>query len=254
MALDPMIPGRVARAWRRWRRGLFSPPRGPGPHYDHELVEVMRRVLRPDSACVDGGAHLGDLLEPVLELAPRGRHHAFEPLPRLVARLRRCFPEVVVHEAALADRAGRSSFVHVTNAAGYSGLRPRAYDRKRPRLRTIEVETTTLDAALGDEPRLDFLKLDLEGGEYGALRGATTVLTRWRPLVVFEAGPKSSGAYGIGPDDFHALLVDELGYRISTMRRWLGGDAPHTAASFRTAWETGEDYFFLAEPGAAPTR
>jgi FkbM family methyltransferase len=248
MPREPMTSAGMARAWRRWRRGLSRPPRGRGPHYDHELVEVMRRVLRPDSACVDGGAHLGDLLEPVLELAPRGRHHVFEPLPRLAARLRRCFPEVVVHEAALADHAGRSSFVHVTNAAGYSGLRRRAYDRKRPRLRTIEVETTTLDAALGGEPRLDFLKLDLEGGEHGALLGARAILTTRRPLVVFEAGVKSSGAYGVGPDDFHGLLVDELGYRISTMRRWLSGDAPHTAQSFRTAWENGEDYFFLAEP------
>ena len=53
----------------------------------------------------------------------------------------------------------------------------------------VEVETTTIDQ-LVDElrlPRVDVLKLDIEGAERDALKGARSTLERFRPRLLIDA-------------------------------------------------------------------
>jgi hypothetical protein len=71
--------------------------------------------------------------------------------------------------------------------------------------------------------------------------------------VVFEAGAKSSSFYGVTPADSYRLLRDELGYRVTTMRRWLDRGPDLGAREFADNWNVGPDYYFLAVPsGRAP--
>ena len=184
----------------------------------------------------------------MLRLAPRGRHHAFEPIPDLARRLKTRYPGVTVHEAALSAVPGRSTFQHVTNASGYSGLKRRLYDRPDPRIEVIEVDVTTLDEAVGPEEEIAFVKIDVEGGEGNVLRGGLETLRRCRPWVLFEAGPRSTGQYGDGPGDFFALLADGCGYRLTTMSRWLGGRPPLLPEELAGHWEREDEYYFLAVP------
>ncbi|MDH4362790.1 MAG: FkbM family methyltransferase, partial [Acidimicrobiia bacterium] len=43
--------------------------------------ELMSKVIRADTNCVDVGAHLGVMLHRMMTLAAHGQHHAFEPVP-----------------------------------------------------------------------------------------------------------------------------------------------------------------------------
>ena len=54
---------------------------------------------------------------------------------------------------------------------------------------------------------LSFVKLDLEGGEFAALRGAEKTLRMFRPCCVFENGLESS-ASDYNADDFFAYFRD----------------------------------------------
>ncbi len=74
---------------------------------------------------------------------------------------------------------------------------------------TIEIATVTLDGfwqaeALG-ERRPRFLKMDIEGFELNALRGAAGVLARC-PTVMLEYSPRYMRAAGIEPGDLLALM------------------------------------------------
>lgn len=68
-----------------------------------------------------------------------------------------------------------------------------------------------------------FIKLDLEGGEFDAFRGASRTLERDRPLLVFESARKpAADAYGYDVDAWFAIfenagydLWDILGRRFS---------------------------------------
>lgn len=216
--------------------------------YDRQTVEVMRRVLRRDSNCLDLGAHAGDLLRHIVALCPDGAHHAFEPLPHLAARLRRRFPGVRIHETAVGEARGTAEFQHVRNDPAYSGLRRRLYDRPNPDVVTLPVAVDTLDEAVPAELPVAFLKIDIEGGEYHALKGGARLIARWRPVIVFEAGHASTGQYGVTAADMYALVTSSFGYRLSTMGRWLAGGPAMTATEFAANWAHGPDFYFLATP------
>lgn len=218
--------------------------------YDRETVEVMTRVLARDSNGIDVGAHKGDILRHMVAIAPDGVHHAFEALPHLAADLRTRFPAVRVHELAVSDTSAKAEFHFVENDPGYSGLRRRLYDRADPRISTLDVTTARLDDVIPADQPIAFIKIDIEGGEYHALKGAMGLIQRWRPVIVFEAGRRSTGEYGVAPDQMYTLLTDDLGYDLSTMRRWLDRKSPYSQDEFVRNWTHGPDYYFIAAPRA----
>lgn len=235
-----------AAGWLR-RRLMPNSLAAKNERYDKETVAVMRRVLRADSNAIDVGAHNGSVLVDIVRLAPRGRHFAFEALPHLADALRARFPGVSVQAAAVGAARGRAEFVHVLNDPAYSGLRQRSYDRADVQLSHIAVDVVCLDEVIPDDVAIAFVKLDIEGGELDALRGAQRLLRRWRPVVVFEAGSRSSGHYGVTPETFFAWF-GEQGYGVTTMARWLSGQPQLSHAEFVNNWWHGPEYYFLAAP------
>lgn len=211
--------------------------------YDRQTVEVMRRVLTPQSNCLDIGAHDGEILRHITNLAPRGRHLAFEPIPHLAAALRARFPQVAVYEAACANVPGSAGFVLVENAPAYSGLRPRPYDRPDVALKNIRVQVVRVDDVV--RHAVSLIKLDVEGGEYDALLGAQRTMSIHRPVIIFEASARSTPQYGVTAHDFTSLFA-RLGYRISTMSRWLASRPAFTDWEFAENWYGGGDYYFIA--------
>ncbi len=244
----PSADSFVGRAFRLMRLKHLLACVDRNTQYDRQTIQVMKRVLRRDSACIDIGAHKGSILSEMLKLAPDGSHHAFEPLPYLAANLRQTFPKVTIHEKALSDYTGVAEFIYVENAPGYSGLKARIYDRPDPLLRRISVAVARLDDLIPDSQNIDFIKLDIEGGEFHALRGAIKTIRRCQPIIVLEAGHKSTGQYGIGPDQFYDFITLSIGYSFSTMARWLGQHKPYCREEFYVNWQEGDDYYFIAFP------
>lgn len=211
----------------------------------------MQRVLRFDSCCIDIGAHQGSILHEMVRISPAGSHIAFEPLPHLAAYLKKKYPAVRVHEAAVSDHMGTAQFVYVENAPGYSGLRQRIYDRPDPALKHITVSVVQLDDITPKEQHVAFIKIDIEGGEFHALRGAAKTIRRCHPIIVLEAGLKSTGQYGVTPEDMYCLITEQFDYHLSTMTRWLTNQPPYNQAEFCQNWYSGSDYYFIAYPEEA---
>jgi FkbM family methyltransferase len=214
--------------------------------YDSETAEVVSRTLGPDSIAVDVGAHQGSVLRLIQRTAPRARHYAFEPLPHLAADLRLKFSQCQVFECALADTTGVASFNHVCNAPAYSGLQRREYDRPDAIIEQIQVAVRRLDDIIPEHDVVAFIKLDIEGGEYHALRGGATTIRRCRPVIVFEAGRSSTGCYGVTPEMVFDLVTGDLGLALSTMARWLRGKPPFMRAEFLAGYR--RDFYFIAYP------
>ena len=59
----------------------------------------------------------------------------------------------------------------------------------------VTVHVTTLDSAEERFGRPDFIKMDIEGGEIAAIRGATAVLRDSRPLWLIELHDAVSRKY-----------------------------------------------------------
>ncbi len=85
------------------------------------------------------------------------------------------------------------------------------------------VEAGRLDEALADEPRIDLIKLDVEGADLHAIEGMAGLLGRCRPAMLIE----DHSIYGYYSRTDLEELLDRLGYgwkvADSTQTVWLPG-------------------------------
>jgi FkbM family methyltransferase len=188
---------------KRGRRGLRD---------DQQLAFFMAAVLSRNANCIDVGAHNGSVLRRMVELAPDGKHMAFEPIPALATRLANDFPTVSVHPYALSDEAGESTF-HVAESPELSGLQQR--DWLDTTYTNVRIDIRRLDDMVAAGRRVDFLKIDVEGAQVRVLLGARRVLVEHKPAIWVEHGARSAGAYGTATGDLWNLL-NECGYRVWT--------------------------------------
>lgn len=226
------------------RRAHHALTRNRGSLYDAQTIAIMRRVLRRDSNAIDVGAFEGGMLKHIVRLAPRGKHMAFEPLPDRFEALKASFPGVEVHPYAVSDRAGTSDYFRVRQFPALSGLRPPW--RSEGAVETIRVATETLDRLVPADRTLDFIKVDVEGGELAAFRGALETLRRTRPIVVFECGA-AAAQFGATSQAIRAALQD-AGLLISTMGAWLARRPPLSGDEFCDLVDGGGEFYFIAHP------
>ena len=162
------------------------------PAREQKVREMVERRVGPGSVFVDGGANIGFYsILAARRAGPGGQVLAFEMMPDTAAMLRQNIAvngaiAIEVVERALSDRSGNR--VCATVEPGQHGQASIVKDGSNGR-QTIEVETITLDEALAGYGPIDLIKLDLEGAEYAALKGAGAVLARTR-CVVFESNER----------------------------------------------------------------
>lgn len=168
-------------------------------------------LLRPDDVFIDVGAHAGGWTVPVSRALTAGHVYAFEALPHYagvlkmtVAFLRR--RNVTVVAGAIADRPGVVPMVW-KDAEGRRLTGMTHIGRPGERGDAVPVEAFTLDDYCARQPqrRISLVKCDVEGAELLVLRGAVSIIDRWRPLVFCELYEDYCAKYG-----YHASDVFEF--------------------------------------------
>lgn len=208
------------------------------------ISRVLERIVKESSCCVDVGCHVGSMLSTFLRLAPRGRHAAVEPVPYKARWLRQRFPEVDVFEVALTQQAGEAELFLDLDRSGFSGLRPHGEGGRQLPLR---VRTARLDQLLPGRA-VDLVKIDVEGGELGVMMGATELLARCGPRLLFECTASGLQAHGLQPRDVLRWL-EEHGYAVWTPADYLTLGPPLDLERFEAALMFPFQAFnFFAEP------
>ncbi len=209
----------------------------------------MHQVILPGANCVDVGSHEGDVLKKFLELAPDGRHYAFEPIPEYFQRLKRLYGrQATVLPYALSDRPGTSVFQFVRNAPAYSGLKKRKYNVQTPDIRQIDVAVHRLDAVIPQELVINFIKVDVEGAEFQVLKGGRELIKRCAPVIVFEFGLGASEYYDTKPEDLYGFLVHECRLKISLMKSFPDHASTINLDQFKNHYQNQTEYYFVAHP------
>ena len=101
----------------------------------------------------------------------------------------------------------------------------------------VRVETVDLDTFLKGEPRIDAVKMDIEGAEGLALQGMVELLRRHRPFVFTEFSPRAlESVSGTGGEAFARQLVG-LGYELRILKRGRAGiSGPSSAEQIVQYW------------------
>lgn len=180
----------------RWR--LFLDFDGlPRPVSDTMYFPKDLFMLSPDEVFIDCGAYDGDTLDVFLkESGGRfGKFVALEPDPENFARMQeyhsetlRLDPRVTAFQVASGARTERLSFI----ADGSDAARVASINEEN----VVEVDSVKIDDFLGDlHPT--FVKMDIEGSERDALRGAERTIREDSPILAICAYHKQDDLWKI---------------------------------------------------------
>lgn len=179
-----------------------------GPWQIDHLQRAMTHVTTFDIA-IDGGAHVGTWTD---EMAQHFKMVlAYEPcgptFDCLIENTRflpnvRCFELALGEEHAIMGMREDERY----GTGGNTGGRYLSGEGS--------VYVAPLDELAGEwRGRVGFLKLDVEGYELFALKGARRILERDHPVVLIEEKHRMAHRYNLAPGAARAFLV-ELGYRM----------------------------------------
>lgn len=201
---------------------VFGDYEGPG------LLSWARSWIGEDSVVVDSGANIGQIL---LYLAPRitrGEYIAVEPHPVARQWLKDCLERyaswrVRVESFGFGERAGCASL------GGQWGGDAAVGSHTELEMSNGEIEVVTMDdyARSRGLKKIDFWKLDMEGSEEAALRGAKQMLAAKaiRALVLetdpdrFQNTAEALSAYGYAALDWNCREVKAC--NVTTQRNVL---------------------------------
>ena len=190
----------------------------------HEFREFLflHQYLKPEMTFIDVGANLGEYSLFAAKRLTRGRVLAFEPLPTIRAVLQKNvllngFRNIDVYPIGLSSRTETLTIhefedVHEGLATFYPG--------DRISRSSVAVELKKLDDIITSlSPlRIDFIKIDIEGGELKALQGALSVISRYRPTFMIEINEVTYAAAGFTIKDIE-LFFSEVGYKSYEIRK-----------------------------------
>lgn len=191
--------------------------------YSGDQLTLLERLLNEHSVFVDAGANQGEFTVAAARGAPRGKIIAFEPVSeyrtRLIENVRlNKFSNVIVISAALGEEEGSlpiyDQIEDFKDGTRNEGLPSLFVSATRCHIREV-VPIKRLDDVLKELniTRVDVIKMDIEGAEWPALRGAVNTITSCRPILILEIGRETCRVAGYEPEAMVQWLIG-LNYRI----------------------------------------
>jgi len=144
---------------------------------DRAERQLLRRILFAGAIVVDAGANIGIYSQFLSRcVGPTGIVHSFEPSPENFKRLQsatRKLSNVRLSPAAVGEFSGRTELY----LSDRLNVDHRTYMAEGDSRHTVPIDMLALDDYFKPGQRVDLIKMDIQGYELHALRGATHVLT-----------------------------------------------------------------------------
>lgn len=176
--------------------------------HDPWMADNICRHLHHGDVAFDCGANIGTITAAMIDVG--ATVYAFEPNLKAAECLERNCPEAYLYTVGLSDSAGSAKMNQLENA-GASHISEEG----------VPVEIETIDRMVFDPkfpiPIPSVIKMDIEGYELKALRGAVDTISQAHPVLILEV---NRGALERAGDSEYALLefVARLGYSWSILQ------------------------------------
>ena len=173
-------------------------------------TSIVKKMVKPGDYVIDIGANIGYYTLIMAKLVGEtGKVFAFEPDPENVELLKKNveyngYKNVVIFPYAVSDQEGAiklylSDTRHADN---------RIYDFGDGR-KSIDIKAVRVDDMIAD--RIDFIKMDIEGSEIGAIKGMKRILRDNNLSIISEFWPQGIKKFGYSAQEFLDIL-ENLGY------------------------------------------
>ena len=184
--------------------------------FEPDTFEFLKRFVCPGMNILEAGAHQGYFTVLLSKLVGgTGKVWAFEPSPRERKRLSHNLrtnrrSNVLIDSRALGRRSSSDTFYVCDFQTGCNSLRTPNVDDFTSR---IDVDVVDLDTALtnSEVESIDLIKLDAEGAELDILHGASSAISRLRPVIHCEMVDSRTCAWGYPAVSIYCHMI-ELNY------------------------------------------
>jgi FkbM family methyltransferase len=174
--------------------------------------EVLPHIINNQSVVLDIGANLGEYSYFFQEIIRAKKIIAFEPIPDLFKRLKLLFPSIEAYKYAVSNQSTKSNLYIPFIASKKYETRAKLDilpENGETHVDKIQVETISLDVLFAEISfKIDFIKIDIEGHELQAIRGAKKLIKRDLPVLMIEI------EFRHHPNDFYSVIEEicALGY------------------------------------------
>jgi len=164
-------------------------------YWETELSRELIKYLQKGSVFLDVGANIGyHSLFAASFLKGSGKVYSFEPISYLCKQLQdsialNIIENIEVCNFGVAENDGEAVIHMRAENIGASTLLTFPKIEKFDIKDTEKVAIKKLDSFLGEDAKVDVIKIDVEGYELEALRGAASILRNNHPVIFMEFSP-----------------------------------------------------------------
>jgi FkbM family methyltransferase len=197
-------------------------------NFETEFCELCNRLILPDYVCIDVGANIGINSLILSRHCRDGRIIAIEPGPTVV----RCLESNISANGAKNIRVEqtvvgeRQALVGFEEHSAWGHL---SEDGAKMPMTTLEEIVSRLQV-----PRVDFIKLDVEGSEFSIMRSSLDLINRFDSLVLVELNALTQLVWGkTNPLDFIDWVLANFSHVLALRQRGSAGDLLEPITSAR---------------------
>jgi FkbM family methyltransferase len=187
--------------------------------YDTHIESTIRQCLRPGMGVMDVGANIGvySLLAASV-VGPTGYVLAVEPNPNNVklleaSRMENSFDHLFICQAA----ATAKMEILALHSFGSNGTA--TVTDKDSIMSTLTVSGLPIDKVVKDNQEINLIKIDIEGGEYKALLGLSSTISKYRPTIISEFSPGQINMVSEVSPETYLEFFQKFGYKLGVIER-----------------------------------
>jgi FkbM family methyltransferase len=195
-------------------------------------MELLPKLVQNDDDVLDIGANYAYYTERLSKLVPQGRVYAFEPIPftydvaaMLVKKLK--LKNVDLYQKGVGQKTEVLKFSvpkmgFGSISAGQAHVSGRNDDMVKGSEYFVSEQNAEFDCQVVDIDsfllpalkKLSFIKIDIEGAEYFALKGMEKTLEKFKPVILIEIVPVLLKGFDIELSFFQKYIEQTLGYGV----------------------------------------
>ncbi len=193
----------------REQRGIYVPEEDTAKFWSKNFeVREYNRIAPKGKLAIDVGAHVGIWTS---RLAKNFENViAFEPLLKHIeCHKKNCegLDNIILNEVALSNKSGTATMTTKDINSGMSTMLETSWIKETY---SHTVETRTLDSY--DLPKMDFIKIDVEGWEEQVLEGAMHTILKYKPIMYIEIWNKNYKHIN--------NMLFQMGYETNKVSKW----------------------------------